>query len=75
MVWSGEESGGEGLLGEVMESEDPGVRPRGWQKKHRKNNVEEDLREMNLTEVDAMDRDSWRAAIKSSNPVTWRRRR
>ena len=66
---------GEGLLGEVMELEVTGVRPRGRPKKQWKNNIEEDLREMNLREADAMDRDGWRAAIKTSNPSTWRRRR
>ena len=65
---------GEGLLGEVMNLEVPGVRPRGRPKKQWKDNVKEDLREMNLTEADAMDRSCWRAAITTSNPVTWRRR-
>ena len=36
-----------------MELEVPGVKPRGRPKKQWKNNVEEDLREMNLTEADA----------------------
>ena len=66
---------GEGLLGEVMELVAPGIRPRGRPKKQWKNNIEEDLREMHLREADAMDRDGWRAAIKSSNPAAWRRRR
>ena len=66
---------GEGLMGEVIKLEVPGVRPRVRPKKQWKNDVEEDLREMNLTEPDAMDRDGWLAAIKSSNRVTWRRRR
>ena len=65
----------EGLLGEVMELEVSGVRPRGRPKKQWKNNIEEDLRDLNLRETDALDRDSWRAAIKASNPATWRRRR
>ena len=54
---------GEGLLGEVMELEVPGVRPRGRPKKQWKKNVEEDLREMNLTEADGRrdgkERDCW----------------
>ena len=45
---------GEGLLVEVMELQVPGVRPRGRPKKQWKNNIEEDLREMNLSEADAM---------------------
>ena len=61
---------GEGLLGEVMELEVPDVTPRDKPKKQWRNNVEEDLRDMNLTEADAMDRDAWRAAINPSNPVT-----
>ena len=30
------------------------------------------LNELNVRETDAMDRDGWRATIKSSNPVTWK---
>ena len=66
---------GKGMLGEVMKLEVFGVRPRSMPKKQWKNNVEEHLIEMNLTEADAMDRYGWRTAIKSSKPLTWRRRR
>ena len=44
-------------------------------KKQWKNKFEEDLGEMNLRETDAMDRDGRRAAIKSLDPVAWRRSR
>ena len=64
---------GEGLLGEVMQLEVHSVIPRRRPKKQWKNNIEEDLRTLNLRKTDAMDRDSWRAAIKSSNLVTWRK--
>ena len=52
-----------------MELEVSGVTPRGRPRKQWKIIIEEDLREMSLRETYAMDRDGWRAAIKSSNPV------
>ena len=72
MVWSCKEREGEGLLGEVMELEVTGVRHSGRPRKQWNNHIEENLREMNLRETDAMNRDGWRTPIKSSNPVTWR---
>ena len=57
-------------MGGVIELEVRGVRPRESPRKKWKNSVEEDLREMNLRETYAMDRDDWRAAIIFSNPVT-----
>ena len=63
------------MLDEVMELKVPEVRHRGLLRKQWKNNIEDDLREMNIREKDTMDREGWRAAIKSSNPVAWRRRR
>ena len=52
-----------------MKLKDPMVRSRGRPRKQWKNIIEEDLREMNLRETDAMDRVSWRAAMKWSNLV------
>lgn len=65
---------GEGMQGEVMKLEVSGVRPKGHQIKQWKNNIEEDIRETNLRETDAIGRESWIAAIRSSSQVTWRRR-
>ena len=59
---------GERILGEMIEVEVPQVRPRRRRRKPWKNNIE-DSREMNLQETDAMDRDSWRAAIKTAHLV------
>ena len=53
----------------------PGVRHRGRQKKQRRNNIQEDLREKNPREADALEQDVWTAAIKSSNLLALRRRR
>ena len=58
-----------------MELEDPEVRPRERPVKQWKDNIEEDLREMNLRETDATHRERERAAIKSPSPVAWGRRR
>ena len=55
---------GAGVLGEVMQMEVTGTRPRGRPKKVWMKNVEEDLRELNLTQEDAYDRDKWRNIIK-----------
>ena len=66
---------GRGVLGEVMNLQVPGTRPRGRPKKTWTKNIEEDLNEMGLVEDDAMDRDKWRAIIKTSNPLNRRRRR
>ena len=66
---------GSGVLGEVMNLQVPGVRPRGRPKKSWVKNIEEDLHALGLTEDDALDRDNWRAIIKTSNPPTRRRRR
>ena len=65
---------GAGLLGEVMELNVPGVRPRGRPRKQWKDNVKEDMRKLNLREESAYDRDVWREAIKPSNPTRRRRR-
>ena len=45
---------GEGLFGDMLELEVSRVRPRVHPKKQCKNNIEEDLRERNLRETDAM---------------------
>ena len=66
---------GRGVLGEAMDLQVSGVRPRGRPKKNWMKNIEEDLHELGLVEEDAMDRDNWRAIIKTSNPLTWTRRR
>ena len=55
---------GAGVLGEVMEMEVTGTRPRGRPKKVWMNNIEEDQNELNLTQDDAYDRDRWRDIIK-----------
>ena len=55
---------GEGVLGEVMEMEVPGTRPRGRPRKTWMKNIEEDLHELNLNQEDAYDRDRWRALIQ-----------
>ena len=55
---------GEGVLGEVMEMEVPGTRPRGRPRKTWMKNSEEDLHEINLNQEDAYDRDRWRALIQ-----------
>ena len=56
---------GEGVLGEVMEMEIPGTRPRGRPKKTWMKNIEEDMSQLNLNEEDVYDRDRWRVLIKS----------
>ena len=71
MVWPRKETGMRRIVGVVRELEVPGVRHRGRVRKQRKNNIEEDLREMSLREKDATDRDRWRTAIKSPNLVAW----
>ena len=65
---------GAGLLGEVMELNVQGVRPRGRPRKRWKDNVKEDMRALNLREESAYDLDVWRKAIKTSNPTRTRRR-
>ena len=59
MIWFGlvKRREGKGLLNEVMELKAPELRPRGRPKKQWKNNIQEDLKEMNLGETDAMDRE------------------
>ena len=59
-------------MGEVLELEVLGVRPRGRPINQWKNKDERGF-EVNLTEADVMDHDGWRAAIKSSNQVASRR--
>ena len=46
-----------------MKLEVPRMRPRERPMKQWKINIEEDLREMNLLEIDAIDRYGWKAAI------------
>ena len=75
MLWPCKQTERRRVVGEVMELEVPGVRPRGRPTKQLKNNSEEDLREMNLRETHTMDRHSWKAAIESSNQVASSRRR
>ena len=55
-------------LGDVLQVEVPGSRPRGRPKKTWFDNVKEDLRTLNLREDDAHDRDYWRAVIKRQTP-------
>ena len=64
---------GEGLLGEVIELEVPGVWPRWRPMKQWKKNIEEDLREMKPQKADAMERDNGRVAIKSPKPEAWKK--
>ena len=54
---------GEGVLGEVMEMEVLGTRPRGRPKKTWIKNIE-DVSEWVLIQEDVNDRDRWRALIK-----------
>ena len=66
------------MFGDVMELEVSGVRPRVRPKRKKKqwrNYFEEDLRDRNLLETDAMYGDGWSAAIKSSNAVSRKNRR
>ena len=56
---------GEGVLGEAMEMEVTGMRPRGRPRKTWMKNIEEDLRELNLVQEDAYNRDRWRGLIRS----------
>ena len=55
---------GEGLLGEAMELEVTGSRPRGRPKITWMKNVEEDLLQLNLNQEDVYDREKWRVLIK-----------
>ena len=55
---------GAGVLGEVMEMEVTGTRPKGRPKKVWMKSIEEDLKELNLTQDHAYDRDRWIDIIK-----------
>ena len=46
---------GDGILGEVMQMEIPGTRPRGRPKKTWIKNIEEDMSQLNLREEDVHD--------------------
>ena len=56
---------GDGVLGEAMEVEVSGTRPRGRPRKTWMKNIEDDLRELNLVQDDAYNRDKWRGLIIS----------
>ena len=55
-------------LGDVLQIEVPGNRPRGRPKKSWMDNLKEYLRKLNLREDDAYNRDYWRAVMKRLTP-------
>ena len=63
------------MLGEAVEMEGTGTRPRGIPMKAWMKNIEEDQKEVNLTQDVAYDRDRWRYIIKRQTHYKWTRRR
>ena len=64
---------GDGVLGEVMEMEVPGTKPRGRPKETWMNNIEEDMCDWNPLD-DVYDCVTWRAFIKSQINFPWRKK-